>query len=209
MTVDEFVSHYQDLLILQYRNKPKALGTLDAVIRPVAIDLLPQAVENAFNIDTAIGDQLDILGIYIGADRRVLTFSGAVDLDDNDYRTLLKIKISLNNLGSSLYDIMNFIAVSANNILYVFDHKNMQMSFYINSNFASLNLAQALIRQKLLPKPMGVSYSAIIYLPNLNDIFGFQEYTLTTLPVSGFNTYEDYNETWTFLSYEDALVIPI
>jgi len=208
MTVSEIVQHYIDLLILQYRNKPKAISTIDAFVTPVIMDLLPQQLQEAFNIETAIGKQLDILGKYIGVERRVLTFSGAVTLDDTDYRTLLKIKISLNNLGSSTYDIQNFIVNQASNILQAFDHQNMQMSFYINSNFASLNLAQALIRQKLLPKPMGVSYSSVIYLPDLTNIFGFQSYTVTNLPVSGFNTYEDYQETWTFLRYENALSLP-
>lgn len=208
MTTDEIVSQYVDLLILQYRNKAKARATVDTFIRPAIVDQLPLALQDAFNIDTAVGKQLDILGKYIGVERRVLTFSGAVTLGDADYRTLLKIKIALNNLGSSTYDIQNFVVNFASNILTVFDHQNMQMSFYINSNYASLELAQALVRQKMLPRPMGVAYSSIVYLPSLVNIFGMQSYELYNLPVSGFNRYEDYHNDWTFLAYENAIELP-
>lgn len=205
MTVDELVQYYLDLIILQYRNKSKALGTIDAFVRPAIMDNIAIEVQNAFNIETAVGAQLDILGKYIGAERRVLTFSGAVTLGDADYRTLLKIKIAINGLGSSLYDIQNFIVNQASNILQVFDHQTMQMSFYINSNYASLELAQALVRQNLLPKPMGVSFSSIVYLPDLSNIFGMQTYEYQGYPVSAFNSMEDFHADRPFIDYENAL----
>lgn len=81
----ELISYYVNLLILQYRNKPNAAGTIAAIIRSLMIYDLIRAVENGYNIDTAIGVQLDVLAKYTGAERVVTqvdfsrTFFGFVD----------------------------------------------------------------------------------------------------------------------------------
>lgn len=208
MSIDEIVSYYTDLLIIQYRSLVKAKATVDALVRPTVIDQLPVSVQDAFEIDTAIGNQLDTIAKYIGVERRVQTFTDWITLSDDDFRTLIKIKRALNSTGSSLNDIQNFIVGSANNILQVFDSKNMQMSFYINSSYASLILAQALIRQKLLPRPMGVSFSSIVYLPDLSNLFGMQTYTWQSYPVQGFTHMMGSGEVIPFIRYTDAIAIP-
>ena len=206
MTIDEIVQYYKDLIILQYRNKPKALATIDAMVRPVIMDQLPLTLQDAFNLDTATGVQLDILGKYIGIARRVQTFTEWVTLSDADYRMLLKIKIALNNLGSSLYDIQNFIITNLNGILLAFDSQNMQMSFYLNSTFVSLTLAQAIVRQGLLPKPMGVSTSSIVFVPDLSNLFGFRYYAFQPENIVGFNSYVGFDSNTRFLSYTNVLI---
>lgn len=65
----ELIAYYANLLILQYRNKPNAMGTIMAIIRSLMIYDLIRAVENGYDIDTAIGAQLDVLAKYTGADR--------------------------------------------------------------------------------------------------------------------------------------------
>lgn len=69
--LDDAIEHYKNLLIYQYINQPKARATIDILARQALVDLLPIQVVNAFDLDTAIGDQLDILGEYIGLDRFV------------------------------------------------------------------------------------------------------------------------------------------
>lgn len=85
---DELISYYANLLIIQYRNKPNALGTIQAIIRSLMIYDLIRAVENGYDIDTAVGVQLDVLAKYAGA-KRVSTgvdfervFFGFVDYDE-------------------------------------------------------------------------------------------------------------------------------
>lgn len=209
MTVEEIVQYYIDLLIMQYRGKAKAEATIESLVTNVIADQLPLTLQDAFDIETAVGAQLDILGKYIGVERRILTFTEWVDLDDDDYRTLLKIKRALNSLGSSLYDIQTFVYDLLSGILLVFDHADMSMSFFVNSNYMSLTLAQAIVKQGLLPKPMGVSYSSILYLPTLTDLFGFRTYTFEPDNIVGFNTYDDYQTDWTFIVYENVLNIGV
>ena len=69
MTAAEVTAYYADLLILQYKRLPKARGTVAAYCRQLVCDLLPLALRDAFDIDTAAGSQLDILGKYVGVSR--------------------------------------------------------------------------------------------------------------------------------------------
>jgi len=60
---------YTKLLIVQYNNKPKAKATVELIVEEMLAGGLIFDVQDAFNIETAIGAQLDILGKYIGLDR--------------------------------------------------------------------------------------------------------------------------------------------
>jgi hypothetical protein len=81
----ELIAYYVNLLILQYRNKPNAKGTITAIIKALMIYDLIRAVENGYNIDDAVGVQLDILAKYVGVERIATgvdfsrTFFGFVD----------------------------------------------------------------------------------------------------------------------------------
>lgn len=61
--------YYQNLLIIQYRNKEKARKTVGTVVDEIIADNILITIEDAFDIETAEGVQLDILGKYIGVDR--------------------------------------------------------------------------------------------------------------------------------------------
>ncbi|OOF40932.1 hypothetical protein BKK47_02570 [Rodentibacter mrazii] len=61
---------YSDLLIWQYQGKPKALATiqlLENVIAQGFIDLYQ--LQDVLNIETATGDQLDLVGKHVGQTR--------------------------------------------------------------------------------------------------------------------------------------------
>jgi len=71
MTDAELIEYYRDLLIIQYNSKPKASGFIRAVLKILTIYELIIAVRDGYNIDTAVGKQLDILGKYVGAKRYI------------------------------------------------------------------------------------------------------------------------------------------
>lgn len=85
---DELIAYYVDLLILQYRDKPNARGTIEAIIESLMIYDLIRSVENGYDIDTAVGVQLDILAKYVGAERIATgvdftrTYFGMVDYSE-------------------------------------------------------------------------------------------------------------------------------
>lgn len=64
--------HYTNLLIWQYRNKPKAIQTIRLLEQEITqgfIDLYQ--LQDVLNIDTAIGVNLDLVGKHIGLGRVV------------------------------------------------------------------------------------------------------------------------------------------
>ena len=65
--------YFSNLLILQYKNKPKAKATIETLVEKTFGDvsgkIFPIEVQNSYNLDEAVGKQLDIIGKYIGYDR--------------------------------------------------------------------------------------------------------------------------------------------
>lgn len=123
MTTDleNTVQYYRDLLLYQYINAPKACATIDLLVSQALVDLLPIAVNAAFDIETATGTQLDILGEYIGFDRYV------VALVPRDYFVLDEyITGPANHYGLTTYaDAAANIAVSMSSYV-----------VYLDANFA-------------------------------------------------------------------------
>ena len=69
--INKFIAYYQNLLIIQYHNKPNARAVIKAFLRPLAeVFQLFKDLENAFNIETAEGIQLDIVAKYFGVRRK-------------------------------------------------------------------------------------------------------------------------------------------
>ena len=68
---EELIDYYQNLLILQYRKKPRALGTIESIIRVLMIFDLMRQIENGYCVEDAVGVQLDVLAKYTGAQRVV------------------------------------------------------------------------------------------------------------------------------------------
>lgn len=67
--VSELVEYYKNLLVVQYHGKPKAQATIALLIDAMLANGLAFDVRDGFDIDTAIGAQLDIIGLYVGIDR--------------------------------------------------------------------------------------------------------------------------------------------
>ena len=65
----EIINYYVNLLIIQYHDRPKAKSEIELFVKELFADGLIFELQNAFEIDTAVGIQLDILGEYVGVDR--------------------------------------------------------------------------------------------------------------------------------------------
>lgn len=209
MTTQQLINYYAGLLILQYLQKPKAYATIQTLVSPVIMSQLPLAVQNAFNLNgtsPAVGPQLDVLGKYAGVSRQGIGFLGNyIVLDDSDFLTLIQFAVIKNSAGSSLATIQSLINQYFPDEVLVFDYQNMQMSYLISSIVGSQNLIQLLVSEGLLPKPMGVSLGAVIYVPVINHFFGFRTYLLPAFNANPFNDYGSYQLTWPWLSYRDAI----
>lgn len=71
MTNEQLIAYYVELLIRQYSTLPNARGTVEAFAGEAVADQIVSQVVNAYDIETATGIQLDIIGKYVGVNRRV------------------------------------------------------------------------------------------------------------------------------------------
>lgn len=181
---------YTSLITSEHRNKPKfsamvqaVAGTFDAVT-----DLL-LGMPQDFDIDTAIGAQLDIVGLWVGISRKIATplqvyFSfdtdglgfdqgnikgpydpdtGLVSLDDETYRVMLKARIGANNWDGTLPTLIDIYALvfdGTGSVVFVVDNQDMSLDFYAAGTEPSA-LMTALLKDGYFPlKPSGVSINS-------------------------------------------------
>ena len=74
-TTQDLIDSYVNLLIAQYSNKTRAKGTVATFVAEVVADNIFNQVREAFDLDTAVGVQLDVLGSYRGVSREVFTLA--------------------------------------------------------------------------------------------------------------------------------------
>lgn len=78
MTVDQQIAYYVNLLAIQYKILPNAQGTIQALSTQVVADQIYQQVLNGFDLETAVGKQLEILGRYVGAPRTIFEYDPSI-----------------------------------------------------------------------------------------------------------------------------------
>lgn len=71
MDIDAIKKYYSDLLITQYRTKARAVATIKELVNVANQDDIIGQLLSCFDIDSAVGPQLDILGKIVGVKREV------------------------------------------------------------------------------------------------------------------------------------------
>jgi hypothetical protein len=168
------ISYYLSLITSEYQGSPKFLRWLSILLQP--LDDASQCLESmtlAFDLDQAVGVQLDTLGIIIGQSR-VMTFqpSDGVSpiLDDTTYRMLLRARIARNQWDGTIDSLQStWQTLFPGGSISIEDAQNMSATIVLSGAFTSV--AQDLINNDLIvPRPEGVLY----------------QYTFGSLPVFGF-----------------------
>lgn len=183
----ETVDTYLSLITSLYRGRPKFSAWCAALAqRVVDAQNLSEQVRLAFDLETAVGVQLDQIGEWVGRSRRVsipLTdvyfswnipglgwgegswrgqfdpISGMVSLPDDAYRRLLKAKILANHWDGTIpqaYEIWETLYGDQGSYLVIQDNQDMSMSIGLAGT--SLDAVDlALISGGYIPlKPEGV-----------------------------------------------------
>lgn len=90
------INGYKDLITTENQQAPKFMAFLESILTPVME--LQEVVQNsqAFSIDSAAGNQLDIVGEVIGLPRQLpyITSRGTADMTDDEYLMGIKLKIA-------------------------------------------------------------------------------------------------------------------
>lgn len=162
------IDTYLDNITSQHRDKPKFIGWLSSNLNIIDdVYVLLKSMDDAFDVDNAIGNQLDTLGVIIGR-QRTLSFQPLNNfspvLDDDTYRVVLKAKIIMNNWDGSLpqmYEVWNAAFGNDKDLsLQLQDNQDMSFTAYIDGYVDQIQ--QDLIQHGyIVPKPEGVRVNYI------------------------------------------------
>lgn len=152
---------YIESITSQHKKQPKFIAWLTQNLDKV--EDLYQTLKNStnsFDIDTAAGTQLDIIGKLVGRSRN-LTFQPTDGsepvLDDDMYREYLKGRILQNQWDGTVEDLKSiFKTIFPDFELYLQDNQDMSMKATIigATNPLRINLIE---NGYFIPKPFGVS----------------------------------------------------
>ena len=165
---------------------------------------LPQTIIKGYDVNTAVGKQLDIIGKYVGLKRQVKTLIGDSNtnvLNDKQYRMLLKLKMIKNTSFSSTSQLRSALYNLFPTSIRLYDNRNMTYQYQLSSAFN--DLLNVILAEELLPVPMALGWNAIV-VPNLLQLYGYSDYSrLNDNP----NGYSDYTNGFRgkYLSYGDKV----
>lgn len=153
---------YLNLFTSEYRQSTRMLAWARANLQ-IFLDTLNclQSFGAAFNLDTAAGAQLDILGVIIGQSRTVgFQPSGGVSpvLDDATYRLLLQARVAQNHWNGRIDSLIQiWQQLFPGGPLVVEDHQDMTVDLYVGGAFTSI-VQDLILDGYIIPRPQGVLY---------------------------------------------------
>lgn len=160
------IQRYLDGIESQHKLRPRYMAHVTALLEKIdgataaASDML-----TAFFLDTAVGDQLDKLGLLIGFGRTIniegSPYYGTV-LTDDQYRTMLYAKIFANHWDGSIEHFKTIWDQTLANVLeaHYVDNMDMTVTIVVDGIVSDL-LLHLIPGGHLVPKPMGVRYKVL------------------------------------------------
>lgn len=211
------VDKYLNLVTSEHNKKPNFMAMLQTFLQPVADgEAVADALTVMFDIDTAQGVQLDMIGLWVGRSRflsvpitgafftfntgpgfGVGIFKGRFDvgnelvrLPDEQYRTLLKATIAANHWDGTIVGATEAYAIAFGPGGYttlLIDHQNMTMTVVLGGPPPDAVTLALLLGGYLSLKPVGVRISEYIVSANATKkIFTFNA-PATSPVIGGFN----------------------
>lgn len=189
----DFIEAYLELLIFQYRDKPNASAEIQAIINPFndVFDLY-NSFDSAFDVDSGIGEQLNILGRILGQNRQIEKavpkeyfgfvnknanakefghpffkkgddLFASLDLNDSEYRFFLKLKIAKNNMQNNIFNVSELVSWALNGFGYIENNQDMTLTFNLHESF-DVEFGKLFVILDMLPRPMGIRYNNYILI---------------------------------------------
>jgi len=164
--------HYLRRVVPQHK-KPKFMSWLEANLQPFFdSETLLKTFDAEFDISKARGIQLDVTGAIVGRDR-ILSFDpsdgSSPVLDDETYRLLQKVKISLNQWDGTIPSAISLLQNMLPDYKFAIqDNQDMTMNLYVVGLITPLE-RELITRGYISPKPMGVwiNFTFVLEYENL------------------------------------------
>lgn len=197
-------SDYTSLLPSTNASKPK-FSAMVALVAGCFADVTnaTQSLSGSFDLDLAVGAQLDSIGLWVGVSRKVSTTitgiyfafdapglgfeqgyiqgpydpsSGITSLDDATFRTLIKSKALANSFDGTMAGaskILGSLFTASGSYVFLQDNQDMSMTIGWAGALPSGIMRALLTSNALQIKPEGVSVNYAITSVNGAPVFGF------------------------------------
>jgi len=184
----------------QYSTKPSAkawFGIVPTIGNELSDGLYH--IQTSYNIDSATGAQLDVIGRIVGVDR---SYENAIDfvglqygediaefggidaqftgsgqtvqskVTDSIYRMLIRAKIAKNNSDATIEGILGSMSIIVGNSdMLIVDNEDMTFSIQFNFELTSIQLF-VLDTYDIVPRPQGVQFLGYTDVPLLTQFGG-------------------------------------
>jgi hypothetical protein len=194
---------YLNLVTPWLAKKPTFFATIGAFTGPFAdIQAATYAIQPAYDLDTAEGDQLDAIGIWVGLSRFVNIpieqfFSwgipnlgwgeadwqgpfdpstGLVPLNDTDYLFFLKIKIALNYTNGTTQEAQQILADAfdgSGTFVFADDGLDQTYTLCVSGVLPSATILALVGSGTLTVKPFGIAQNIAITTVSGAPVFGW------------------------------------
>lgn len=187
------VSNYLAIITSEYNQQPMFMDMVANVTQAFADNTaVMSALPSMFDVDSAVGDQLDKVGLWIGVTRNIsvpLTgvyfafdtdglgfdqgtwysafnpITGVVTLSDEAYRTLLKARIANNQWDGTIegaYDVWDTVFADTGVSIFIQDLENMHMVYALTGPVPDAVTLALFQGGYLNLKPAGVKIDAYL-----------------------------------------------
>lgn len=165
--------NYISTITSQYRGSPNFLDWLTSNLQLFQDGI---ACMNTFDVSfgllTAIGAQLDVLGVILGQNRVVgfqPRFNISPVLDDTTYRLLLQARIWQNHWNGLLVSIWTgWYGLFPDSVLRISDNEDMTVDFAVGLTTSTL-IEDLITNGYIIPRPQGVLYNITIATGGYNS----------------------------------------
>lgn len=157
---------YLKLITSEYADKPNYNSFVETFLKTVSpINDCLTSFDTIFNLDNAVGDQLDWWGTMLDVSRELPISDPDIPsiLTDDLYRIVLKARIYSNTWDGTYQGLKDIINQTFPDVAYeIVDNQDMSMQVVLIVPDASPALIALLLNGFILPKPSGVRVSYTI-----------------------------------------------
>lgn len=198
---------YLALITSEHRDKPKFTGVVDLLTKPLAdANAVVSSLPAKFNLDEAVGVQLDAVGLWVGLPRKfTVPISGAFfsfnitglgwnegywkgadapggginTLDDETYRMIIRARIARNYWDGTFQQQIDILAadlLAMGITLVPVDNFDMSLTVQVLGQPTTV-IMELLQRGYIVPKPMGVHLYTVLGSVGGGSIFALDSAT--------------------------------
>ena len=165
------IKRYLDRTESQHIIRPKYVAAVTALLEKLdAAHGIAKDIPALFDVATAVGEQLDVLGEIVGVKRKAIPLyvPNVTDVPNDDlYRIIILSKIIQNNwdgTNEGFYDIWEATAATLFPVIYN-DNQDMSIDVTILGEVDD-HIADLIAYGDIIPKPMGVKTNTSILVEN-------------------------------------------